>query len=217
MSHQPCRRRWRVSPILSILGVIALACSPKADRETARTPDTTAAAGAAGAVAGADSMATAPPGSTTTTDSAATTGMSADQEFLRAMSDHHKGLILMAHETMERKDKLSVKDEARKLDREQDEGLDRLRTALRGDFNDSYEPRVTPDNQAMVDTLLRQSGSAYDRTFRQDVIKHHEQGVAMIDRYLPRLTRSDVKTMAERMRANQLREIDEFKRRLGAS
>jgi len=40
---------------------------------------------------------------------------------------------------------------------------------------------VTPDNQAMLDSLRPKSGTACDRTFREDVIEHHKAGIAMID------------------------------------
>lgn len=37
----------------------------------------------------------------------------------------------------------------------------------------------------------------------------------MIDKYLPNLTHPDVKTLAERMRSAQVREIDEMTKKLG--
>ena len=42
------------------------------------------------------------------------------------------------------------------------------------------------------------------------VIEHHQQGIAMIDRFLPRLTRPDVRAMAERMKADQQKEIQDL-------
>ncbi len=134
------------------------------------------------------------------------------------MSDHHKGLILLAHETVAHKGNLTVKDEAKKLDSEQDDELDRMSNALKGQFNvASYTPKVLPEHQAMADSLAKLSGTAFDRKFREDVIKHHEEGIAMIDRYLPQLTHADVKTMAERMRASQTKEVEQFKQELAKS
>lgn len=159
---------------------------------------------------------------TTAGDSAAsaqTAGqISADQEFLQKMSDHHEGLILLAHETLEHKGPLAVKDEAKKLDSEQDDELDRMKTALKGEFNvASYSPTALPEHQAMADSLGKLSGASYDRQFREDVIKHHQEAVAMIDSYMPRMTHADIKTMAERMRANQTKEIEQFKQQLAKS
>ncbi|MGI8509278.1 MAG: DUF305 domain-containing protein [Gemmatimonadaceae bacterium] len=167
----------------------------------------------AGAVSGAAVSTPSPTGTVASTAGPATAGdlttsgqMSADQEFLQKMSDHHEGLILMVHKTLEHTGPLAVKDEAKKLDSEQDDELDRMKNALKGDFNvASYTPKAMPEHQAMADSLGKLSGSAYDRQFRKDVITHHQEAVAMIDRYLPRLTHADVKTMAERMRANEMK------------
>lgn len=134
------------------------------------------------------------------------------------MSDHHKGLVLLSHETLEHKGALAVKDEAKKLDSEQDDELDRMSNALKADFNGAtYTPKVMPEHQAMADSLAKLSGAAYDRQFREDVIKQHQEAIAMIDSYLPKMTHADIKTMAEGMRANQVKESDQFKQQLAKS
>jgi len=140
-----------------------------------------------------------------------------DQDFLRMMSDHHKGLSLMSHETIERKESLAVKDDARKLDKEQDAGLDKMVTMLEQDFKDPYTPKVTPENQAMIDAMKPLKGAAYDSAFRENVIKHHQQGIQMMDQYLPKLTRADLRSMVEQMKATQTKEIAEQQRKLGRS
>lgn len=69
----------------------------------------------------------------------------------------------------------------------------------------------------MAESLGKLSGAAYDRQFREDVIKHHQEAISMINSYLPRLTHVDVKTMAERMRATQMGEISQIKQQLAKS
>ncbi len=137
-----------------------------------------------------------------------------DHDFLRMMTDHHKGMILMAHETIESKVKLGVKPIATRLDKEQDAEMDQMTTMLEQQFKDPYAPKVTADNQAMADQLKGKSGSEYDRTFLENVIKHHEQAVKMIDAYLPTAKMPKLKKMAEKMKAVQSAEIAEFKKRL---
>lgn len=188
-----------------VLAVAGSACG-RSDRDTGRdtggsSTDTTTAATATVAA----SRATA--SSLGTRDSGPTGGdtatVNADQEFLEKMSDHHAGLILIAHGTLEHTGPLTVKDEAKKLDSEQDDELARIKNALKGEFNvPDYKSTVMPEHQAMADSLARLSGATYDRQFRTDVIKHHQEAVAMIGRYLPRMIHGDVRTMAERMRAN---------------
>lgn len=200
MHHHSRATLWQFLLLPLFLG----ACGSQDDAQTVASMETAAAPATS-----------ASSGDSTPTASAIDAVSGADQQFLREMSDHHKGMILLAHETIEQKGELSVKDEARALDKEQDEELDRLHTALRGMFNDDYAARVRPEDQAVVDSLVKLQGAAYSRAFRQNVIRQDEQGVTLIDRYLPRLTQADVKTLAERMRANQLREIEAFKAKLG--
>ncbi len=199
----------------SLFLMATAACTGNSDR--AAKPDT--AANALVAPNKRDSVAPSPV--TARTDGGAKPGAatapSVDQQFLRMMSDHHKGLIAIAHATMERKDKLAVKDEARRLDTKQDAELDAMVTMLETQYHDPYAPKVTPDNQAMLDSLTPQSAKAYDRAFRQSVIKHHQDGMAMIDQYLPRLTNAKLRAMAEKMKADQQRDVAELQRKLGTS
>src|SRR5258705_9182775 len=118
----------------SILGVICLglgivACSAKASAKI----DSSAATAAAATVASA----TTPAPADDSANHARMAGMGTmtmtgdlDHDFLRMMSDHHEGLIAMAHETIERKDKLATKPIARRLDKEQAPELHKMVTML---------------------------------------------------------------------------------------
>ena len=138
----------------------------------------------------------------------------ADRDFLRMMSDHHKGLILMAHLTKDRKDGGAVVAEARKLDAAQDKELDRMVTMLEKDFMDPYAPKVLPQHQAMADELKTKSGAAYDRTFYENVIKHHQEAIKMVNDYLPKAKNAMLKPMAEQMKADQAKEIADFQQKV---
>ena len=131
------------------------------------------------------------------------------------MSDHHKGLIALVHETVERKGPVAVRSEAEMLDKKQDAELDQMVTMLEQQYHDAYAPKVTPDNQAMVDSIKPKNGAAYDRAFRQDVIRHHEDGIAMIDQYAAKLNNPKLKTMAEKMKADQQHDITELAEEAG--
>lgn len=217
--HRPLPTAARFASRLGALAVVvtAAACTTKSDtaRQDTAAPATVSAAPAAGDTShlGAGTSAGMSGGMT------AMGGMTGnpDQDFLRMMSDHHKGLIAMAHPTMEGKGSTAaVKADARKLDKTQDAEIDTMVTMLEKNFKDPYGPKVTPDNQAMADSLAQQSGAPYDRTFYQDVIAHHRQAIGMIDQYLPKLTRPDLKAMATRMKADQEREIKEYQQKLAA-
>ena len=73
-----------------------------------------------------------------------------------------------------------------------------------------------PKNVAQTDSLSQLSGSEYDRTYYRMVIDHHREGMGMIDQHLPHLTKPAVRQMAEKMKADQQREIQEFEQKMTA-
>ncbi len=143
-------------------------------------------------------------------------GTTADQEFLQKMSDHHKGLVLIVHQTLERRDVPAIMAAAKQLDAEQDADLDTMMVTLRQRYNDAYNPSVMAEHQAMADSLKLLKGTGYERAFLNDVIKHHQEGIAMIDQYLPKLSDPSVKAMTVRMRSTQAAEVAMMKRQLSS-
>ena len=140
----------------------------------------------------------------------------ADHDFLRMMSDHHKGLIAMVHPTLDKKENLAVKGDAAKMDKKQDAELEKMVTMLDQLYKDAYTPMVMPDNQRMVDELNGKSGADYSRTFLKNLIAHHQQAIKMIDDYLPKAKNAQVKSMAEKMKTDQAKEITAFQKKLSA-
>ena len=139
-----------------------------------------------------------------------------DRDFLRMMSDHHKGLIALAHLTLEKKENLPVKSDAAKMDKAQDAEIEKMIAMLDRQYKDAYTPSVMPDNQRMVDELKGKSGADFSRTFLRNVIAHHREATQMIDQYLPKAKKPQVKAMAEQMKSDQTREIAEMQRKLNA-
>ena len=137
----------------------------------------------------------------------------ADHEFLRMMSDHHEGLVVMMDDAIERATSATAIADAKKLHGEQDAERSAMEAIIRTVYNDSTKPMVMPSARAMTDSLQQKTGAAYDREMYRRVIMHHQEGIRMIDDFLPRLTRANVRQMAEKMRADQQREIAEFQRK----
>ena len=208
----------RPARLLVLAAVVAVGACAKSDK----AGDSLAAG--AGVSATATTAAPAVGDSMAGHDMSAMQGMSnmtgnPDHDFLRMMSDHHKGLILMAHMTKDRKEGGTAVADATKLDTKQDRELDRMVSMLEKDFKDPYAPKVMPEHQAMADSLKSKTGKDYDRTFYQDLIKHHQEAIKMIDDYLPKAKNTMVKQMAEQMKADQTKEIADFQQkasRLGA-
>lgn len=197
--------QWAVA-LLATTSLAACSTKEKAPDTTASAPvsatstmkpDSMAAMGGAGAMPGM----------------AGQTG-DADPDFLRMMSDHHKGLIALVHMTQDRSGVGTAKADARKMDKAQDAELDKMMTMLEKTYKDPYAPKVMPEHKAMADALKPMSGTAYERTFYTDIIAHHKEALAMIDGYLPKAKSADVKVMAQKMKADQSREITDFEQKL---
>lgn len=225
------RTRLALLLLSASLGALLTACGPR-NADTAASMGDSAAAGraaAGAAMAGASGAGETPAKATSgvamgTLDSSTKDGMdhsrmdasgNADQMFLHMMSDHHRGMIAMAHPAMENKSaSAAVRADAKKIDATQDAELATMAQMLKTDFSDPYKPTVQTSHQAMADAMMKANGSAYDRMFYANTVAHHREAVAMIDQYMARLSRSDVKAMAEMMKAEQLREIAEFERKM---
>lgn len=220
--QRACREGVWVGARLFAMSTFALttACSPKTDRPT--TGDTAAAVVAgsltsaaapdSGSMAGMDHRAMSTVGNMTVSGGATS---DLDRDFLRMMSEHHKGMIAMAHLTVEvKRGSATTQADAEMLDTKQDAELDSMVTKLERQYKDRYDPKIRPDNQRMLDQLKPLSGAAFDRMFYHHVVQHHQQATQMIDHYLPMLKDAKVKAMAERMKRDQTREIAQFQRKV---
>lgn len=137
-----------------------------------------------------------------------------DRDFLRMMSDHHKGLILMTHDAMERKDAPRVAPDAKTMDTKQDAELKKMQGMLQQRYSDRYEAKVMPESQKMADGLKPLAGKEYEKSFLRNVVMHHQQALKMVDAYLPTAKVPELKAMAEKMKADQTKEIAELERKM---
>ena len=137
----------------------------------------------------------------------------ADHEFLRKMSDHHEGMIVMLEGASEKATSATAKADARKLVEKQGPERDSMLAMIKRDYNETHMAMAMPSAKSMAADLQQKSGAAYDRDMYGHVIMHHQEGVKMIDDFLPRLTKAPVRQMAEKMRTDQQREIQEFQRK----
>ena len=137
----------------------------------------------------------------------------ADHEFLRKMSDHHEGMIVMLNGAPDKAASATAKADARKLVDKQGAERDSMLAMIKKDYNETHMAMAMQSAKSMVADLQQKSGAAYDRDMYGHVIMHHQEGVKMIDDFLPRFTKAPVRQMAEKMRADQQREIQEFQRK----
>lgn len=198
-----------------LFGALLTSCSSK---EKAVVTDSSNGMMGKSGVSGMDSSNMSGMSGMSDMEDAKMSGMSGnpDQNFLRMMSDHHTGMIAMAHPTKNGKGSTdAVRDDAKKIDAAQDAEIATMLGILKKDFKDPYKPMIRRHSQMMTDSLLQQTGSNYDHVFYMNTIMHHREALAMIDQFLPKLTRPDLKAMAQKMKVDQMREIAEFERKLG--
>lgn len=200
-------------------GLLGAAC---ARPNTADGTDASAASAVAGRDTAVGAVAAAPLAADTSMggmDHSKMAGMDrgpakdADHEFLRMMSDHHQGLVTMMDAAMNRASSAEAKADAHELHTKQSEERDRMVGMLKTSYGETIEPMVMPSNKAMNDSLQQKSGTEYDRDMYRRIIMHHREALQMIDRFMPRLQNAAVRSMAEKMRADQEREIAEFERK----
>jgi len=163
---------------------------------------------ATAATGSADTMATMP-------GMESTPARDANQEFLRMMVDHHQGMLQMADTALKKATSAEVRSEATKMRAAQTAEQQKMLGMLKAQYGEDKMPMVAPSDASMITMLSGASGAAFDRQFREHVIMHHQEAVTMVDQFLPRLTNAELRQMAEKMKADQTREIAELRRKLG--
>ena len=196
-------RRAACCAVLLLAG--AMGCA--ADTDDTAAGDTSAVAATDTGMAGMDHSSMAGMNRPAPRDS--------NQVFLRMMSDHHEGLIAMADSAEERAQDTTARADARELHEKQRREQQEMLAMLGRQYQDSITPMMMPSNHAMLDSTRSASGTAFDPTFYRQVIHHHREGIAMVEPLLPHLT-GEVRQMADRMVADQRREIEEFERKAQA-
>jgi len=209
----PSPRRAAPRPSLAPLALLlsaAVGCGAGAERADSAAADTTAAV-AATTPAADTGMAGMPHGAT-----GEAAPRDSNQAFLRMMVDHHQGLVAMTDTALPRLAGATAKADAGKLREKQASEQQRMAQMLQTTYTDSHAPMIMPSNQAMIDSVrATTAGADADRTYYRQVIAHHREGVQHVDMHLPHLT-GDVKQMAETMKADQQREIQELERKAAA-
>ena len=205
-------RRRRCLAIVPMLLVAASACSAGGERaDSAAAPAATMGPGANPVDTGMGATSHGMGGM----DHGAMANRSAPrdshQAFLRMMSDHHEGLVVMSDSAMGKLG-ATAKADAEKLRTDQRKEMDHMLQMLRSDYEDSVTPTILPSNQAMISAVSRASSGDADRVYYEQVIAHHREGVRMIDRTLPHLSGMS-RDMASTSRTKQQREIAEFERK----
>lgn len=137
----------------------------------------------------------------------------ADHEFLRMMSDHHRGLVTMATAAMNSGSTPQARDDAFAVGQRQDREMREMVELIQTAYGETIDPMIMPSHRAMNDSLQALTGTQYDRTFYRMIAQHHREGIAMMDDFQSRVQRPEVRQMIDRMRTEQQQEIQQFERK----
>lgn len=142
----------------------------------------------------------------------------ADHHFLRDLVDHHEGMILLAHATMEREHGRHGQgdDPALAADSYRDAEKQRIRAMLDSIYGDAFEPAVPPTLRTEIDSILRLEGEEFERAFERFTARYNRETLAMIDRALPGLRRAPVIALARQIRARHAKELSALERLPGS-
>lgn len=199
----------RVSLSVILLAVVAAGCA-KSEQGSA---DTTAAA-ASGAPSSTSDTGMAGMSSSTMAGMNRGAAKDADQEFLRMMTDHHQGMIQMGSDAMTKGSTPAVQGDAHKMHTAQMDEQNKMIGMLKTNYGETTMPMLMPSNKSMMEMMQTKTGAGYDRAFYESVIAHHGQAIKMVDDMMPKLTNAEVKKMAQQMKADQVKEIAELKKKV---
>ena len=128
-----------------------------------------------------------------------------DHDFLRRMSDHHTGLMVVIHAAFESNRSSSLQPAIRKIEDEHDAELDTMLSMLRRIYKDAYVPSAGRDYTRVAQTL--RGGTGDTMTFFRTALKTEEKALQMINEYLPKARNAQVKRFADQLRLDEPREI----------
>jgi uncharacterized protein (DUF305 family) len=137
----------------------------------------------------------------------------ADHDFLRAMSNHHKSVIVLADAALEANTRPDMERVIRRLEERHGHELDAMTSILRKTFKDPFISSPSAQTKTTA-SELRRSGSDYRRIFLTAVTKDEQDGVRIVDFYLLRTKRSQVDRLADEIKTSEAHDLVALRRQL---
>ena len=140
-----------------------------------------------------------------------------DHDFLRAMSNHHKNVIVLADAALEANTRPDMESVIRQLEERHAHELDAMTRILRKTYKDAFISSPSAQTKAMA-ASLRQPGSDYRRLFLDAAVKAEDEGSRLAVFYLLRTKRMDVDQLADEINTKETQDLVAMKKRraLGA-
>jgi uncharacterized protein (DUF305 family) len=137
----------------------------------------------------------------------------ADHDFLRAMSNHHKNVIVLADAALEANTRADVEGVIRELEERHGHELDEMTGILRRTYKDGFISSPSAETK-LTAGVLRRPGRDYRRIFLDAAVKAEEDGARIADFYLPRTKRMDVDRLADKIKTNETHDLVAIRKRL---
>ena len=139
-----------------------------------------------------------------------------DAHFGHMMAKHHQGGIEMAQLEEKAGASAEMKQLAAKIRKGQQSELPQLQAHGKRHKADpkmaEHEKHMQKEHAATVAKLKSARGAALDKLFAEEMIKHHEEGLMMIEH--TRFKDAELKGLADKMAANQKSEIEALRNAL---
>ena len=136
-----------------------------------------------------------------------------DHDFLRAMSNHHKNVIVLADAALEANTRPDMESVIRQLEERHAHELDAMTRILRKTYKDAFISSPSAQTKAMA-ASLRQPGSNYRWLFLDAAVKAEDEGSRLAVFYLLRTKRMDVDQLADEIKTKETQDLVAMKKRL---
>jgi uncharacterized protein (DUF305 family) len=143
---------------------------------------------------------------------AAAQGADVSDTWVRKMIEHHRGAVEMSNIVLSQTQNAGVRRIAQMTVDKQNSEIQELERMLRQDGSSSSEAAelYRAAEQEMHNSMMAATGTTIDETWMRKMIEHHRGGVAMSDIVLANNPDPQVREKAQRVRADQSKEISDL-------
>lgn len=183
---------------LASMAALTIACS-----DTSSTPTAPTSVETIGAGIGASPTASTP--------APAQAAENFEIKFMMGMIDHHQMAIEMAEICLQKATHAPLREMCRKVIAAQSTEIEEMQSWLRDWYGISYEPRMTPGDQQMLDRLSSLSGAEFEITFMEMLIKHHEKAIKEAQQCLAKAWHAELRQLCQNIIDAQSAEITQLR------
>lgn len=130
--------------------------------------------------------------------------------FLEGMIDHHMMAVMMAELCISQAMHEELRSMCEEIMATQSQEIELMQGWLADWYGISYEPRMTPGDTRRMERLAELSGSEFEITFMEMMIRHHEGAIREAERCLGRAYHEELVQLCENIIAVQQAEIEQM-------